>query len=644
MLKKLAGMATVTILLIVAVAVIVPSQALATGGGSRAPVLVFVSDGMRMDLMRHFVNRGVMPTYAEILKTGVQGTKGMIPNVPPNTGPGWTGLATGASPSVNGVTNNTFHDNTYPLSPWGVSAWSPGVNQAQTIMQSAQDAGLTVSVLAWQAFDSGTLTEGSTFVETYPDWLTGRGIIANYDVPLQWTELLSPNYFMSYDQVVLADASGWTNVAASYSPAKETSVTMPSFYGPVLEYYVYIYDSSDDGVTNYDEAWVSPSKDGGESVAWMGEGDWSETVDVSIYGIDAGFYLKVIDLEPDLSEFRMYFTPATRARAFPQDLEDHLVANFPAIRPSDYGPYILGLIDDETFMEQHIYSEELLGKDIFPYIIRTYQPDLVLAGNEATDSILHRFLSRATPGTPVYEPENAARYQDYIRQAYEGADGVLKALWDEMPGANVIVTSDHGFQNTWMAINANYVLETLGLYDQADLAGSQAVAYWAGGTAQIYINLQGRNPDGVVAPEDYEAMRAQIAAAFEALGPEVIERVLMKEETAAIKTTMGSTINMMHPDRTGDVVVFSHPPYQFDAATPGQVTAPTPIYGQHGFVPDGSWDRFGVFAAAGPDVNGTKLPLVTALDIAPTVAYMLGIDAPADSEGVVLNIFRSRVR
>jgi len=73
-------------------------------------------------------------------------------------------------------------------------------------------------------------------------------------------------------------------------------------------------------------------------------------VDVTISGVDGGFYLKLIDLEPDLSEFRLYFTPATRARAYPQDLEDYLVANFEAIRPSDYSPYILGLVDDATFM------------------------------------------------------------------------------------------------------------------------------------------------------------------------------------------------------------------------------------------------------------------------------------------------------
>ena len=43
---------------------------------------------------------------------------------------------------------------------------------------------------------------------------------------------------------------------------------------------------------------------------------------------------------------------------------------------------------------------------------------------------------------------------------------------------------------------------------------------------------------------------------------------------------------MAHPTRTGDLVVFSTPPYQFDAATPGTLIARSAFFGQHGYVPD----------------------------------------------------------
>ena len=43
---------------------------------------------------------------------------------------------------------------------------------------------------------------------------------------------------------------------------------------------------------------------------------------------------------------------------------------------------------------------------------------------------------------------------------------------------------------------------------------------------------------------------------------------------------------MAHPTRTGDLVVFAYPPYQFDAATPGTPIALSAFFGQHGYVPD----------------------------------------------------------
>ena len=43
---------------------------------------------------------------------------------------------------------------------------------------------------------------------------------------------------------------------------------------------------------------------------------------------------------------------------------------------------------------------------------------------------------------------------------------------------------------------------------------------------------------------------------------------------------------MAHPTRTGDLVAFAYPPYQFDAATPGTLVATSHFFGQHGYVPD----------------------------------------------------------
>ena len=174
------------------------------------------------------------------------------------------------------------------------------------------------------------------------------------------------------------------------------------------------------------------------------------------------------------------------------------------------------------------------------------------------------------------------------------------------------VASDHGFAPQFLAIDASKVLVDLGLLSTPQTSNcrpatgetiGKAKACWAGGAVQIYLNLEGRDPvvEGVqqVAAADEAATVAQIKAAYESLDdtndwtgdgiPEdwtVIDRVFTKAEARYIPNGPESTTNMAHPTRTGDVIAFSYPPYQFDAATPGTPVALSAFFGQHGYVPD----------------------------------------------------------
>ena len=97
---------------------------------------------------------------------------------------------------------------------------------------------------------------------------------------------------------------------------------------------------------------------------------------------------------------------------------------------------------------------------------------------------------------------------------------------------------------------------------------------------------------------------------------------------------------MAHPTRTGDLVVFAYPPYQYDAETPGSIVAPSHFFGQHGYVPDvqdlaANINMRATFLAGG---TGIAKGTVTArsIDLAPTLAFILGIPEPQHSQGKVL--------
>ena len=167
--------------------------------------------------------------------------------------------------------------------------------------------------------------------------------------------------------------------------------------------------------------------------------------------------------------------------------------------------------------------------------------------------------------------------------------------------------------------------------------GQKDKACYAGGTAQFYINLVGRHPEGIVPVAEYENVRNEIIQAFQGLtdpanpGKQVVSAILRKEQLSNVD---GS--NSLNPTRSGDVVVVTRPPYQFDAATPGQRIAFSQFFGQHGYLPNlvnisRNVNMRATFLAAGPGIRGgggggnggggRVVHGVRAIDVAPTIAF-----------------------
>ncbi|MGH9261175.1 MAG: hypothetical protein ACRD08_15005, partial [Acidimicrobiales bacterium] len=85
---------------------------------------------------------------------------------------------------------------------------------------------------------------------------------------------------VSYQRVDLDPAVGWSNVPDSFSPAMQEQVKLANTAFPSGDnvdrfFDLYLYDSTDDGQTNYDNVLAAPStpgKDGGQAVAVLAEG------------------------------------------------------------------------------------------------------------------------------------------------------------------------------------------------------------------------------------------------------------------------------------------------------------------------------------------------------------------------------------
>jgi 2',3'-cyclic-nucleotide 2'-phosphodiesterase (5'-nucleotidase family) len=649
--------------------------------------IFFSSDGMRPDLMEGFAAGGHMPTYKAVMDAGVKGANGLKQAFPPNTGVGWYTLASGTWPGEHGSTNNTFH-RTGEGSFNNRTSLGASILQTDTIQQAAERDGLKVASVEWVGSRTHNLAGP---VIDFRNFFSTRGVLTFPSVP---TEAAGAAAFgVSYQVAAFAPASGWTNTPAgddTASPPQQAVLQVATTFAaqnPNRNYDVYIFDSVVDGTSAYDRivlARTGVSKNAAQAAANLGIGDW---VDVRLTGADglinaragqtAGFYVKLITVAGSggsLSSFKLYFTSVSRAIAAcacDPNFESTLVDQFPTSTAADFAPLEAGIIDEDTYAEQGLKWADFH----FPaltYILTTVQPDtdLLMLGNPVTDEFSHQFLALTVPkdidgdDNPYYDdltndnvPDNRVAIREgYIREAYHEADTTLKTALDLMGGLDettVFATSDHGFAPQWFAVNASKALQDLG-YGPEQVSNCRAVPdtlvkeCHAGGTVQLYIDLAGRDPaagNGAQVPAaNYESVRTNLKNYFTNLTDpanptkKVVDRVFMREELGNVDGT-----NSFHPNRSGDVVVVLRPPYQSDAATPGTLFAFSQFFGQHGFMPElvnipRSVNMHGTFVAGGPGIRHTgDIAGVTAIDLAPTLSYLLGIDRPQNASGRILH-------
>ena len=466
----------------------------------------------------------------------------------------------------------------------------------------------------------------------------------------------------------------------------------------------YIYDSRNDGRARYDRVLFSPTKSGSNKVADLREGEWADVkvkiIGSDLDGKTGAFLVKVERLDSDLSHVRLFHTSVTRAIAswpnwtgepgFTGSFEDFVAERFPSSQAGDFAVLEAGIVSEETYVEQGLYWEQS-HHPLIRYVFDKYKPDLAMVGYPVTDEFQHQFLGLVTKRlpngakNPAYDdvqvngtPDGRVKAREgFIRRAYQGSDATMRLAQDRLKDKDLttFVSSDHGFAPQFLAIDASKVLVDLGLLSRPQTSNcrpatgeaiGKAKACWAGGAVQIYLNLAGRDPvdpDDPNDPNDSAFQQvpaanaatelARIEAAFEALndpndwtgdgqpeGWDPIDRIFTKAEARQIPNGDDGFTDMSHPTRTGDLVVFSAPPYQWDAATPGTQFALSAFFGQHGYVPDvqdldSNTNMRATFLAGGKAIDRGVVHDVRSIDLAPTAAFLLDVPAPEKSQGVV---------
>ena len=164
----------------------------------------------------------------------------------------------------------------------------------------------------------------------------------------------------------------------------------------------------------------------------------------------------------------------------------------------------------------------------------------------------------------------------------------------------------------------------------------QTRAYAFGEYGQIFINLKGREPQGIVAPgEEYEQLLREISEKLRELvhpktGETMIREVFLKEALYS-----GPMLEKA-PDLS-----FAIGNYRYDSSIQFGLGVKG-IFGSPEFEDSGTHRREGMLIASGKGIKSNfNIEGATLVDIAPTALYLLDLPIPTDMDGNVLEaLFR----
>lgn len=227
-------------------------------------------------------------------------------------------------------------------------------------------------------------------------------------------------------------------------------------------------------------------------------------------------------------------------------------------------------------------------------------------------------------------------YQKFLEQLYIQVDeyiGEFLPLIEK--GWAIIVTSDHGLlcaeedelplMGDAFAMNVGVMRELGYTVMKKDANGNDTrIIDWKKTKAvaprgnHIYINLKGRNPDGCVDPKDKYDLERQIIDdlySYRLNGKRIIQFALRNKDAKLIG---------MGGEKCGDIIYFIDEGFNH---LHGDASSTIEGYFHTSVSP--------IFMAAGAGIKkGIKTKrMIREVDVAPTVATILGVDMPADCEG-----------
>ncbi len=272
--------------------------------------------------------------------------------------------------------------------------------------------------------------------------------------------------------------------------------------------------------------------------AELGAGEWSEWLEWTFelspkYAVRAISRFHVMEVERPIRLYMTCLQYHPREPMIPISHPDEYAAEL----ADRYGLYkTIGWAYDTKALQQHDMTEDMFLEDVRRTMAWNEQLtldemdrggfDLLLAGWTAPDRVSHMFWAYRDPKHPLYTPEMAAKYGRVVEDTYIKMDDIVGKVMTRMKDNDLLmVMSDHGFHsfrygfsvNTWLVRNGYLAVKGQSDPQTAftdkrflqDFDWSRTRAY-ALGLGMIFLNMKGREGQGIVDPEDAPALLEEL--------------------------------------------------------------------------------------------------------------------------------------
>ena len=594
-------------------------------------------DGLSADLVKRYVEKGILKNFGALMRRGVFARA--LPAIPTHTPVNWTTISTGAWPGTHGVTGFSIltRGRSYREKLSGFDTRSV---RAEFLWEAAERSGKKCILLKWA---------GPQFPVTVKKGIQVDGCFCVECIH----EISGPRLYSSVrreDWVVKISvhrAEGWRRLPNSCSEPLEAVLLLGSSKLSA-RLYALVVDSEGKG---YDRVYLCLSKDG-SIVDSLAVGKWSKWLKLSFRGeeksIEGTVRLKLVSLSRDGSVLEIYASqimPVT-GWTYPENIARELVENAgPFLQRVGYiqeGVVYGAWVDYETFLEELKYQHEWFAKAA-AYLAKKYEWDLFFIHTHAVDYVLDSVISEADPATA--EDDSLRKYyESVVDRTMRIVDRMIREIIGKLVDEEtlVVVVSDHGIisyrGHTSITDIVRDILVRKGFLvykerkaagpatkpqkkEEVDLSRSKAIVH---DDVYIYINLKGREPHGVVDPDEYEAIRDSIINSL----LEYKDPLLKSTPFSLVLKAEDAEFLGLYGDRIGDII--------FVAREGGLYNEGHGIYLPTARFSMSSLNAFLLMAGPGVKKGYELKKPVRLIDVAPTVAFLLGFPPPKDSEGSIL--------